>query len=345
MNMFKNFIQKTFSILKTDDDDDDDRELHIASSAAKRLGRKLLHFKNLFSFYIRYVIVEDAAWFVAHDFARGIGHDDVRDSHRYVEKRYRRSLDQLLNNDQDYVGGDATVWCIDKHGCLQLLDAIEDFEDKSDFTVWFLNDIVARLEKKDGEILNRILDSVEQIKRGDAEFRNTVVSNFKDYDIRLNSLSERIACLDRIDTLYDRLKEYTEHNKKQFPIASERQQQHDGRWIDNTAVVRYPRDLSKRPRLCVLIETNEDNGATIIKFIAGQHQYCDRQYRKRKFGQQLVYDNVHPNPQLEFIRLCEELESKNYKVTKLSRSSVRIDDLPLESAKSFVNNIISSSSQ
>ncbi|AAL01810.1 38.7 kDa protein [Spodoptera litura nucleopolyhedrovirus] len=340
MNMFKNFIQKTFSILKTDYDDDEE-EFHITPSSAKRLNRKLLNFKNLFSFYVRYTIVEDTAWFIVYDFARGIGHNNVRDSHRYVERRYRRSLDQLLNNNEDT--NDDTVWCIDKHGCLQLLDTIEDFEDKSNFTVWFLNDIVARLEKKDGEILNRILDSVEQIKRDDVAFRDTVVSNFKDYDIRLNSLNERIACLDRIDTLYDRLKEYTEHNKKQFPVTVSEQrdgQQRDGQWIDNTAIVRYPKDLSKRPHLCVLIETHENGGATVIKFITGQHQYCDRQYRKRKFGQQLVYDNVHPNPQLEFIRLCEELESKNYKITKLSRSSVRIDDLPFESAKSLVDNVI-----
>nr|AOL56992.1 38.7K protein [Chrysodeixis includens nucleopolyhedrovirus] len=97
--------------------------------------------------------------------------------------------------------------------------------------------------------------------------------------------------------------------------------------------VRFPRDSSKHPRLAVFVKPL-DNNSTQIAFLSGQ----TRRHRamKRKYNDmELVYDSVHPNPQLAMLCLNEELDMKNFNYKKKTRRTFQVES-SVETVKSFI---------
>nr|QBI90352.1 bro-2 [Trichoplusia ni single nucleopolyhedrovirus] len=97
--------------------------------------------------------------------------------------------------------------------------------------------------------------------------------------------------------------------------------------------VRFPRDSSKHPRLAVFVKPLENN-STQIAFLSGQSRR--HKTMKRKYSDmELVYDSIHPNPQLAMLCLNEELDVNNFNYTKKTRRMLQVES-SVETVKSFI---------
>nr|AGE61396.1 38.7K protein [Chrysodeixis chalcites nucleopolyhedrovirus]AGE61846.1 38.7K protein [Chrysodeixis chalcites nucleopolyhedrovirus] len=110
---------------------------------------------------------------------------------------------------------------------------------------------------------------------------------------------------------------------------------HDGgyRQMCRYESVRFPRDSSKHPRLAVFVKSLENN-STQIAFLSGQSKR--HRAMKRKYSDmELVYDSIHPNPQLAMLCLNEELDMKNFNYKKKTRRTLQVES-SVETVKSFI---------
>lgn len=350
--MFKEIINKTFAMLMGRGRLKTNVILPIDCAASYLLSRRRINFEDVFSFSLRYfVAADDSVWFVGYDFAHGIGHEDglaALDEH--VTDRYKRSLDSLLfggaHSGEDVNSAVGCV-CIDKHGCVQLLERI-DFPHKADFTVWFLNYVFDEFDKSkdqiDSDVLQRILDSVECLKRdnlangqSNEQFATKVIERFEDFEHRLNDLNAKICSFERTEALYDRLRDYhrsrANHCDDMSLFTGSRPD------VTEYANVKFTRDTSKHPYLGVYLKPVDDGLATDITFVTGQRSYYESRKRKVSSDAELVYDAVHPNPQMEINRIGEELHYRNYNTIKRSKRNIRVE-CSFDTAKSFINECV-----
>nr|WRQ96443.1 maco-A 36 [Mamestra configurata nucleopolyhedrovirus A] len=309
--------------------------------------KKRLQFDEQFSFTMHYLF-NDELWLAACAFADGIGFVDSDAAvYDHVDGKYKRSVNQLLFNDNG--SQDCSVVCINKHGVLQLLDNI-DFVNKAEFTAWLLDNVFVELEGKFvpsplDEKLTKVLQAIDGLQQHNSEMAQTneqfklqVIEKFDAFDRRVAELNDKMNMYENVDDLYRRLREH--HRTLERPqhlsfLSSSNtiNDDHDQRCI-RFDTVRFPRDTSKHPRLSVFVKPVEE-GCTKVAFVASQQRrICAL---KRKYSDmEMIYDSVHPNPQLAMQCINEELELKNLDYKKKSRRIMHIN-CSVDTAKSFIH--------
>lgn len=309
--------------------------------------KKRLQFDEQFSFTMHYLF-NDELWLAACAFADGIGYADadaaVRD---HVDQKYKRSVNQLLFNSDN--SQDCSVVCINKHGVLQLLDCI-DFMNKAEFTAWLLDNVFVELEGKFvpspiDEKLTQVLKAIDGLQQHNSEmaltneqFKSQVIEKFDAFDRRVAELNDKMAMYENVDDLYRRLREHHRTLDREQPMSFLSSSDGDRRNDSNNEecirfdTVRFPRDTSKHPRLSVFVKPHDDG--TQLAFVASQQRrHCAL---KRKYSDmEMIYDSVHPNPQLAMQCINEELDMKNFDYRKKSRRILHIN-CNVDTAKSFI---------
>ncbi|AXU41580.1 38.7K [Alphabaculovirus altermyunipunctae] len=361
MHVLKDMLKKTLDKIISRRNNDSYREtntiLPMSSSVSSMLKHQTVVFGDAIDFVLRYTIHDRICWFVGYDFARGIGFEDgLRALDEHVHDRYKRTLDKLIVSNADIsplsmcandISKAAACVCIDMRGCLQLIERI-DFDGKTEFAIWIMNNRTfgSGEERQNNEsgVLHSILEQVQGLRRDNEsnaklneQFKFKALERFEDFERRLDELKTRIISSERIEVLYDQLREHhynRTHTDKVMPST-----RRDESFIFNRnedCIVRLPRDTSKHPNLAVYLKATESGNATDITFVTGQKKYYHDRKRKVEAAGELIYDGVHPNPALEICRINEELDSNNYKVNKRSKRHL-IVDCPLEKTKCFIN--------
>ncbi|AIZ48577.1 38.7K protein [Agrotis segetum nucleopolyhedrovirus B] len=324
--------------------------------------KKRIRFDDQFSFTIHYLF-NDEIWLAANAFAAGVGFSNPADAVRqYVETKYKCPLNQLMfgeNNNNDTQ--DSSVVCLNKHGVLQLLDHI-NFDNKAEFIAWLIENVYVELENKFlpspiEDKLNKMLTAVDEIKQHNDElartnenFKSQVIERFELFDRRISQLGDKIAKFENVDELYKRLREH--HRTTTAPTHLRHPSffsdgvvgDDNNDIIGETGVisngdlsryetVRFPRDTSKHPRLSVFVKPSESG--TQLAFVASQQRRHGA--LKRKYNDmEMIYDSVHPNPQLAMQCINEELDMKNFDYRKQSRRTLHIN-CSVDTAKSLIH--------
>jgi prophage antirepressor-like protein len=306
--------------------------------------KKRIEFDQQFRFTIHYLYNEEI-WLAANSFASGIGFADPDEAvSTCVVDCYKRSLNQLVfNSDQE-----ASVVCINKHGVLQLLDHI-DFECKAEFTAWLIENVYCELEGKFvpsplDEKLNKVLAAVDGIQRHNVDAAETN-ERFKAQVIeRVAELNAKMSMYENVDDLYRRLREHhrtvrpaDDQRRMSFMSSSSCHPQEAATGSGNVETsryenVRFPRDVTKHPRLSVFVEPHGDS--THVAFVASQQKRHGA--LKRKYNDmEMIYDSVHPNPQMAMQCIDEELNMKNFDYIKTTRRRMKIN-CNVDTVKSFI---------
>lgn len=320
--------------------------------------KKRLEFDDQFSFTIHY-LYKNEVWLAANAFAAGVGYEDAKKAiDRLVDHKYKQSVNRLVfDRDSGDDDDDDGSICINKHGVLQLLDHIE-FDNKAEFTAWLFQKVYHELEGKFvpspiDEKLTKVLAAVDGIKLHNDEmarigenFKSQVIERFELFDRRIAELNEKMTVYDNVDELYKRLRDHhastaTTHLRRRPSFLSGTSESsataaapsahHND--LSRYETVRFPRDTSKHPRLSVYVKPAE-NG-TRVAFLASQqrrHATLKRKYT----DMEMIYDSVHPNPQLAMHCINEELDSKNFDYSKQSRRSLHIN-CSVDTVKSFIH--------
>ncbi|QNV47855.1 38.7 kDa protein [Alphabaculovirus altersperidaniae] len=329
---------------------------------------KRIQFDDQFSFTIGYMF-NDEVWIAAVQLAEGLGFSDPhRAVDRLVDEKYKRTIDELVFNgigkrkDDDAAANSLT--CVNKHGVLQLIDHL-DFKNKAEFTAWIIEEVYVELENKFlpspiDDKLNKVLSAVDTIKvhndktsRNNDQFKEQVIERFEWFNAQIGELNKKITILNNVDELYRRLQDHHRSNtnkstrsifsintsENMFKISPRRLNNNndddEDDNINNTRyeTVRFPRDTSKHPRLSVFVKPSEEG--TDVAFITAQQRRHN--VLKRKFNDmEMIYDSVHPNPQLAMHCINEELDIKQFDYTKRSRRLIHVNS-PIETVKSFIN--------
>lgn len=331
-----------------EDDDGSGDEDYSNNNFSYILKKKTIRFDNQFNFNVRYFVKQSEIWLVGRDFAKGIGYKNANTAvHCFVDSKYKIALDDLINGSVVESEYDNSVWCINKHGVLQLLDNI-DFENKAEFTAWLLDTTTfyetttstvttPPLDQKITQAVELMMNELKQNNanqiRSNQEFSERVAVKFGQFEERLNKFENKLAQLhgklnsyENLSNLYTRLCDHHQQLNVVAEPASLR---------PNT--IRMPKDESKHPRLAVFVKA-DPSGGTEIAYMGGQRKHYLQRKRKYK-DMELVYDAVHPNPQMAIHCINEELDSKQYKIAKKSKRTV-IVECDVDVAKSLiVNNV------
>lgn len=307
---------------------------------------KRVCFEEKFNFTIHYLF-NNEVWLAACSVAEGLGFENSQYAiENYVSEKYKRTVNQLVFNNQNDDGHDSLI-CINKLGVLQLLDYL-DFENKAEFIAWIIEDLFCQLEDKfipsplDLKI-TKVLNTVDYIKqhndetvRTNDQFKSQVIERFECFNKQITELHNKISMYDNIEELYNRLQDH--HGSRNFLNTSS--DDDDNNNINNNnnmcryETVRFPRDASKHPRLTIFAKPSED-GTTQLSFLASQQRHHNS--LKRKYGDmEMIYDNIHPNPQMAMYCINEELDLKNFNYTKRSRRTI-ILNCSMDTAKSFIS--------
>lgn len=265
--------------------------------------------------------------------------------------------------------------CLNRQGTLQLLNYIQfKTNNKAEFTA-YLMDKIADLQKKavrplvsvTDQKLAKILNAVETLRCNDEsliesnkEFKNEVIHKFSCFEARFGRFQDQLAELDKkvsvyenINQLYDKLKEH--HHKKHLDEkAANGVLNHAGGGNSNSYTsfsmfdegnnsgggdscryesVRFPRDVTKHPRLTVYAKPDQEG--TKLTFVAGQKTHTDRSKRKYR-DMELLYDSIHPNPQLAVHCLNEELESRDFNCKKRTKREYYLN-CSMDTVRSFIS--------
>jgi hypothetical protein len=329
--------------------EDEEQDKNITTIKKPRLAgfsylfkKKRLQFDEQFSFTMHYLF-NDELWLAACAFADGIGYIDADAAvYDHVDDKYKRSVNQLLfNNDSQ----DCSVVCINKHGVLQLLDCI-DFTNKAEFTAWLFDNVFVELEGKFvpspiDEKLTKVLKAIDGLQQHNSEmaltneqFKSQVIEKFDAFDRRVAELNDKMTMFENVDDLYRRLREHhrTLDSPRQMSFLSSSDDDRRNEECVRFDTVRFPRDTSKHPRLSVFVKP-DDNGTQLAFVASQQRRHCAL---KRKYSDmEMIYDNVHPNPELAMQCINEELDMKNFDYRKKSRRILHIN-CNLDTAKSFI---------
>ncbi len=356
------FLGQAKQLQPTSDDGKEKERIKYEAAFSYIFKKKRIVFDDLFCFTIRYLYHDRDIWIMAQDFARGVGLVDPDNIGHIIDRKYMKTINEiiffnnvnLVSHELNIDSDDDVCFCINKHGILQVLENVE-FVNKPEFTSWLLESVLFELESQYLPIspidnkLTKVLDALESIKSTGFDLETLR----QDINEKFDALEKRMS----IEVLHDKLREY--HNQTNYGPDNGRDVYDDCRFSllsdirsrngggNNTVVdcsnerrlcryesVRFPRDSSKHPRLAVYVKSLDDN-STEIAFLSGQ----SRRHRamKRKFSDmELVYDNVHPNPQLAIMCLNEELDMKNLKYKKKNSRMLHVD-CSLSTARSFIS--------
>lgn len=334
------FIKNLFFVKHNDDNEESENNNNKSRLAgfSYLFKTKRVCFEEKFRFTIHYLF-NDEIWLAAHSVAEGLGFENAQYAiGNYVNEKYKRTINQLVFN--NYEQDDDSLICINKLGMLQLLDYL-DFENKAEFTAWLIEDMFCQLEDKfipsplDAKI-TKVLNTVDYIKqhndemlRTNEQFKSQVIERFECFNKQITELHDKISMYDNIEELYKRLQDH--HGSRNF-LVSDCSNHHSDMCRYET--VRFPRDASKHPRLSIFAKPSE-NGTTQLSFLASQQRHHNS--LKRKYNDmEMIYDNIHPNPQLAMHCINEELELKNFNYTKRNRRTIVVN-CSLDTAKSFIN--------
>ncbi|AIE47744.1 ac13 [Peridroma alphabaculovirus] len=310
--------------------------------------KKRIRFDDQFCFTVHHLLVDDQVWFAAVPFAAGVGHDNPEAAvHDFIDDKYKQNVNRLLFADR--AANDQGVMCANKHGILQLLEHA-DFDNKAEFTAWLIEKVFRDLESKNAppspteEKLNKVLAAVDSIQQHNGamasvneEFKAQVIERFEVFDRRVAQLHEKMSAFDNVETLYQRLRQHhrllDRDTHMSFLSDTDRGGEDvEARQMCRYETVRFPRDASKHPRLSVFAKPLETG--TQVAFVASQQRNAAA--RKRKYNDmELIYDSVHPNPQLAMHCINEELDMKNFGYCKKARRVVHVN-CSLDTVKSFI---------
>lgn len=315
---------------------------------------KRIQFDDQFSFTVNYMF-NDEVWIAAEKLALELGFSDPqRAVDKLVDDKYKRTINELVFNNINVDENNDSLMCVNKHGVLQLLDHL-DFKNKAEFTAWIIEEVFVELENKFlpspvDEKLNKVLDAVDTIKqhndqvsRTNTEFKDQVIERFEWFNAQISKLDNKITALNDVDELYKRLQDH--HTKNNFKndrsifscssntitTAGAAAESDD----DNNAAryVRFPRNTSIRPRLSVFVKPVADG--TELAFVTAQQR--NHKALKRKYNDmEMIYDSVHPNPQMAVHCINEELVNKRIRHLKFSRRQMHVYG-SVDTVKSFIN--------
>lgn len=331
---------------------------------------KRIQFDDQFSFTINYLF-NDEVWIAGNKLAEGLGFPDPQTAiDEFVDGKYKRTINELVfNNSVNDTNG---LVCVNKHGVLQLIDRL-DFKNKAEFTAWIIEEVYVELENKFlpspiDDKLNKVLAAVDTIKqhnnealRTNDQFKDQVIERFEWFNVQISELNKKMSMLNNVDELYKRLQDYHRSNSRSnggggpllttifsnnTSLSSSSSFSNENNLSGGGAgngmlenehtryeTVRFPRDTSKHPRLSVFVKPSEEG--TDIAFITAQQRRHNA--LKRKFNDmEMIYDSVHPNPQLAMHCINEELDVKQFDYTKRSRRVIHVNS-PIETVKSFIN--------
>ncbi|CDG72357.1 38.7K (Ac13) [Spodoptera exigua multiple nucleopolyhedrovirus] len=363
------FFAKLFGYYYNDDDDDDSDDRYeerknisstLLSGFSYLFKTKRLQFDDQFSFTVDYLF-NDEVWIAGNKLAEGLGFRDPQTAiDEFVDGKYKRTINELVFNNS--VGDTNGLVCVNKHGVLQLIDRL-DFKNKAEFTAWIIEEVYVELENKFlpspiDDKLNKVLAAVDTIKqhnnealRTNDQFKDQVIERFEWFNVQISELNKKMSTLNNVDELYRRLQDYHKSNNINTTMFSNNASSSTalssssssyennlmGGIVDNEhtryETVRFPRDTSKHPRLSVFVKPSEEG--TDIAFITAQQRRHNA--LKRKFNDmEMIYDSVHPNPQLAMHCINEELDIKQFDYTKRSRRVIHVNS-PIEIVKSFIN--------
>ncbi|QEI03501.1 38.7KDA [Spodoptera cosmioides nucleopolyhedrovirus] len=367
------FFAKLFGYHHYDDDDEEEennnetlnnnilKRKEISSSLLSGFSylfkTKRIQFDDQFSFTINYLF-NDEVWIAGDKLAEGLGFPDPHAAiDELVDDKYKRTINELVFNNgiKDTDG----LICVNKHGALQLIDQL-DFKNKAEFTAWIIEEVYVELENKFlpsplDDKLNKVLAAVDTIKqhnnealRTNDQFKDQVIERFEWFNVQISELNKKMSMLNNVDELYKRLQDYHKSNNggqqsnnnifsNGSSSTSSLSRENNSLVLENEhtryETVRFPRDTSKHPRLSVFVKPSEEG--TEVAFITAQQRRHNA--LKRKFNDmEMIYDSVHPNPQLAMHCINEELDIKQFDYTKRSRRLIHVNS-PIETVKSFIN--------
>ncbi|QEI03700.1 hypothetical protein [Rachiplusia nu nucleopolyhedrovirus] len=320
--------------------------------------KKRIVFENILCFTVRYLVHDREVWMLAQDFARGISYREPDNVADVVQSQYVKSLNEILlfrNNDSSSNDSKtSSEICVNKYGILQILDNVE-FAEKSKFTTWLIEIVFAELESEsrlnfghqqpsshlDSKLV-KVLDAIESLKNTSfviADLRQDICEMF-------NKLEKKMSAEELHKMLHEYYRRHEPVNGKDtmedghLSFLSDSRlcdingEDNEERQLCRYETVRFPRDSSKHPRLAVYAKELDAN-CTEIAFLSGQ----SRRHRtlKRKYDDmELIYDDIHPNPQLAILCFNEELDMKSLKFRKKNRRLMQVD-CSLATARSFIH--------
>ncbi|QYC92683.1 38.7K [Trabala vishnou gigantina nucleopolyhedrovirus] len=350
-----------------DDDDDDDDDINNKVNNDDNTKDMLLNLNNytyLFkhvhvfvdekcSFLLRFVIKNKETWMIGHDLARGVGFKCPNAAiSAFVEFNNIKLLNKLLfnhnvdENNKNY----NSIKCINLNGAMQLINRAQK-TNKAELVAAVLKALNCLPETTHvaDEKLNQILKAIE----ANGEFKTQVINRFNVFEQsiadQLLTLNNKINLLDNIEQLYGKLQEYHKLQTSNVMLSSsspspssslnifEKQQKPtllQPKEFDTTNknIVKFPKDVSKHPRLHVYAKFSD--GYTTLAFLSGQLKSVST--RKRKYeDMELVCNKVHPNPVLALNCIEEELDIQNFSYYKESKR-VYVIECDIDAAKSFI---------
>ncbi|AUF81656.1 ac13 [Malacosoma neustria nucleopolyhedrovirus] len=272
-----------------------------------------------FKFNIRYLCKEKQVWIVLVDIVSGLNCELYTDTIVRDLQDHIKPLNLLLFSKIETVD---KIKCIDRTGVIELIKRYVDRDNQHVVVKWF-----------DRHVYNQsaVVDTTKVLMNLEKQ-NNILIEKLMGFENKIAELDKRITFHDNISSLYDSLCEY--HKEKNLSSSSSFLSSGE----TNLVTVRLPRNVSKHQHLAIFAKPIDDCANTKVAYLFGQKKHF--QNRKRKFqDMELVYESVHPNPQMAIHVINEELEMESFNCVKRARSVYEVDR-KLDSFKSFINKIV-----
>ena len=276
-----------------------------------------------FNFNIRYLYKEKQMWIVLADLVPGLKCERFIDTILADCSQHIKPLNELLFSKIETVD---RIKCIDRTGVMKLL---KRHVDNRHIVEWF-----------ERNVYNESVDTAKVLMNLEKQ-NDILINKLMGFESKIAELDKKITFHDNISSLYDNLCEY--HKKKTDTSLVLPSSSSSSSFLflnnENTATVRLPRNVSKHQHLAIFAKpTDECTANTKVAYLYGQKRHF--QNRKRKFqDMELVYESVHPNPQMAIHVINEELEMKSFNCVKRARTVYEVDQ-ELDTVKSFINEIV-----
>ncbi|ABF47463.1 38.7K protein [Clanis bilineata nucleopolyhedrovirus] len=327
-------------------------------------------------FRLRYTYVDDCVWAIIVDLLKGLdidaAHldyvhpDNVKTLNELIFKNSSRVGGSLkcINS----------MGCVQILKSCNKLDLANDLIDAINSLKPNTNKVDVAVEKRQNSnesIEQKLATMMEYIEKCNKTlvdtnqcFKNEIINKFsvldtkiENFENQLKQVNEKIDLLNNVEQLYQTLKEHHKNklvNSKvvtakadsttsclSFLDESHRQEDQGVTSSNNFTsnynryeTVKFPKDMSKHPRLSVFVKPLNEN-STAVAFLSGQKRH--NLLGKRKYNNmELVYDSIHPNPQLAVHCINEELDSKQFEYHKRTRRLYHVQ-CGVDVVKSFIN--------
>nr|ANW09692.1 ac13 [Malacosoma sp. alphabaculovirus]ANW12343.1 ac13 [Malacosoma sp. alphabaculovirus] len=271
-----------------------------------------------FNFNIRY-LYKEKLWIVLADIVSGLKCEPFIDNIVADLAQHIKPLNELLFSKIETVD---RIKCIDRIGVMKLLKRYVDRDNQHVLVEWFDRHVYGR---------SAIVDTTKMLMNLERQ-NGILINKLMGFENKIAELDKKITLHDNISSLYDSLCEH--HKKKNLTSSSSSFLNGE----DGVVSVRLPRNVSKHQHLAIFAKPIDDCANTKVAYLFGQKRHF--QNRKRKFqDMELVYESVHPNPQMAIHVINEELEMKSFNCVKRARSVYEVDR-ELDVVKSFINDIV-----